>query len=83
MLPYPARAALLWALSTLGQPAQSVHIRRFFQWLSLSENFNKEIAGINKDTETRKKNQSKIRSTITEIKNILKEINSKLDKAEN
>ena len=41
----------------------------------LSENFNKEIGNIKMEIENRKKNESE-KTTITEIKNALKGINS-------
>ena len=48
----------------------------------ISKNFNNEIVSIKKDTETIKKNQSKMKNK-TEIKNTLEGNNSRLDEAEN
>ena len=48
----------------------------------LSDNFNKEIVSTEKEIDNIKKNQSETKTTITETKNILKGINSRLDEAE-
>ena len=47
----------------------------------LSETLNREIVGIKKNIETINKNQSQMKITTPEIKNLLEGINSGLDKA--
>ena len=48
----------------------------------LSENLNKETVIIKRDVETINKNQSEMKTTISDMRNLLEGINSRLDEAE-